>query len=164
MDEVHGGMDGMSDEAARREFLTRIARDDYTLVSVREEWARDRSWMSHGFVYSVGLWEFHRAPELIVVGASHRHGTGLVTRYAELVKSGRRFDPGGPYLDFLPGAGVLLELVAPALYPSWFAQAFEFYPAGDFPALQLLWPDRNGQLSRPVLTASGRLERSRRSS
>jgi hypothetical protein len=159
--------DGKSSEQVRREFLRRIAEHDFTMVSVRAERARDGSWLSPGFVYSVGLWGFHRAPELIVVGAPRKHGVELVEKYSRFVKGGRRFEPGGPYPDFLPGVGVLLELVAPALYREWFASAFDFYPQGEFPAYQLLWPDRDGAwpwesrwqrhiVAQPVLTATGR--------
>lgn len=159
--------DGKSGEQVRREFLSRIAEHDFTMVSVRAERARDGSWLAPGFVYSVGLWGFHRAHELIVVGAPPQHGVELVEKYAGLVKAGRRFAPGGPYRDFLPGVGVLLEPVAPALYREWFASAFDFYPQGDFSAYQLLWPDRDGAwpwesrwrrnvVAQPVLTATGR--------
>jgi len=114
------------------------------MVAVEAERAKDGSWRSPGFVYSVGLWGFHRAPELIVVGAPHRHGVELVEKYARMTKGGRRFAPGGPYRDFLPGVGVLLEPVARSLYRDWFACAFDFYPQGEFTAYQLVWPDRDG--------------------
>ena len=66
--------DGKTSEQIRRELLARIARHDYTMISVREEWARDRGWVAPGFVYSVGLWSFRRVPEVIVVGAPARPG------------------------------------------------------------------------------------------
>jgi hypothetical protein len=158
---------GNSAEAARRDLLARIARYDYTMVSVREQRARDGSWVAPGFVYSVGLWSFHRVPEIIVVGAPARPGVDLVHRYARLAKAGRRFGPGGPYTDLVAGGSVMAELVAPGFYAEWFASAFDFYPTGDFPALQLLWADREGAWPwdsrwaggpQPVLTRSGRPE------
>jgi Domain of unknown function (DUF4262) len=161
--------DGKSEEQVRRALLARIARNDYTMVNVREERARDRSWVAPGFVYSIGLWSFRRVPDVIVVGAPGRHGVELVTRYAELARAGRRLRPGGPYVDLLPGPPVMVELVAPSRYAEWFTSAFDFYPTGDFPAYQLLWPDRDGnwpwqagwrrrEFPQPVLTASGRPE------
>lgn len=158
--------DGKSGEQVRREFLGRIAKHDYTMVSVEAERARDGSWVAPGFVYSVGLWGFHRAPELIVVGAPARNGAGLVEKYAEWVKAGRRFYPGA-YPHFIEGVPVVLEPVAPALFREWFARAFDFYPQGEFRALQLLWPDRQGAwpweprwqtqvVPQPVLTPTGR--------
>lgn len=160
--------DGKSSEQVRREFLGRIARHDYTMVSVRAERAKDGSWLAPGFVYSVGLWGFHRAPELIVVGAPDRHGAGLVEKYAEWVKAGRRFRPGA-HPHFIEGVPVVLEPVSPPLYREWFARAFDFYPQGDFRAYQLLWPDREGAwpwesrwrrlaVPQPVLTTTGRLQ------
>ena len=158
--------DGKTSEQIRRELLARIARHDYTMISVREEWARDRSWVAPGFVYSVGLWSFRRVPEVIVVGAPVRHAVELIEKYVELTKAGQRYKPGGPYPDFAPDFGMMVEQVAPALYPQWFSSAFDFYPGGDFPALQLLWPDRESRwpwdarwsrhnVPQPVLTASG---------
>src|SRR5262249_14934527 len=90
-----------------------------------------------------------------------------VDKYAALVKAGKRFAPGGPYREFVPGFGVLLEQVSRALYREWFTRAFDFYPQGEFTAFQLLWPDRNGAwpwesrwqrhiVPQPVLTATGR--------
>lgn len=160
---------GKSREQARRDMLARIARYDYTMVSVREQRARDDSWVAPGFVYSVGLWSFRRVPELIVVGAPARHAVECIQRYAAMTRSGKRFRPGGPHPGFVPGYGVMLEHVAPTLYGEWFASAFDFYPGGDFPAYQLLWPDRDGNwpwesgwdgrtVPQPVLTASGRPE------
>jgi uncharacterized protein DUF4262 len=139
------------------------------MVSVREERGRDRTWLAPGFVYTVGLWTFRRVPEVIVVGAPVRHAVEMITRYAESGKVGRRVRPGGPYRDFAPGAGVMVEVVAPALYRQWLVSAFDFYPDGGFPAYQLIWRDRDGvwpwerrwgrgNPPQPILTASGRPE------
>lgn len=160
--------DGKSDEQVRRDLLAQIARHDYTMVGVPEETSSDRTWVAPGFVYSVGLWSFHRVPELIVVGAPARHAVELINRYVEVVRSGKRLRPGGPY-QLLPATVVMLELVTPTVYTQWFARAFDFYPSGDFPAYQVLWPDRAGVwpwqqrwdqrgTPQPVLTASGRPE------
>src|SRR5439155_18089211 len=96
--------DGKSTEQVRRELLARIARYDYTMVSVHEARDRDRTWRAPGFVYSIGLWTFHRVPELIVVGAPARQAVALVERYAQLAKAGNRLVPGGPCTEFGPGS------------------------------------------------------------
>lgn len=161
--------DGRTRDEVRREFLSWIAQHDYAMVTIGEEWARDRSWVAPGFSYTVGLWAFRRVPELIVVGAPKRQAADLIDKYIGLAKSGRRLTPGGPYPDFAPGAGMMVELVAREHYPQWFAAAFDFYPTGEFPAYQLLWPDREStwpwdskwsqrNIPQPVLTASGRPE------
>ncbi|HET9143301.1 DUF4262 domain-containing protein [Actinophytocola sp.] len=161
--------DGKSDEQLRRDLLARIAEHDFTMVAVPAEEGHGGGWVAPGFVYSVGLWSFHRVPELIVVGAPTRHAVETINRYAAQVKAGKRFRPGGPFRELLPGPGVMLELVTPSLYHEWFARSFEFYPTGDFPAYQALWPDRDGNwpwqqrwdahnVPQPVLTESGRPE------
>lgn len=70
----------------------------------------------------------------------------------------------------MPGYRFIFERVAQRHYQEWFAKAYDFYPAGDFPALQLLWPDRRriypwqslfGRVNRepqPLLTGTGRPE------
>jgi hypothetical protein len=161
--------DGKSVEQVRRALLARIARNDYTMVSVREERDRDRTWRAPGFVYSIGLWTFHRVPELIIVGAPARQAVGLIERYAQLAKAGTRLVPGGPCTELGPGA-YRLELVAKSRYLQWFRSAYDFYPDGEFAAYQLIWADRRGHWPwqhawtkhnnppQPILTASGRLE------
>lgn len=160
--------DGEAEEQVRRNLLARIARYDYTMVSVHEERDRDRTWRAPGFVYSIGLWTFHQAPELIVVGAPARQAVELIQRYATLTKKGKRFVTGGPCPEFGPG-GYRLELVAKSRYRQWFRSAYDFYPDGEFAAYQLIWADRKNTWPwqrewaarnppQPILTASGRPE------
>jgi hypothetical protein len=160
--------DGKTVEQVRRELLARIARHDYTMVSVREERDRDRTWRAPGFVYSIGLWTFHRVPELIVVGAPAKQAVGLIQRYAQLTKAGKRFVPGRGCPEFGPGSH-RLELVAKSRYRQWFCSAYDFYPEGEFAAYQLIWADRHNlwpwqpgwakhNPPQPILTATGRLE------
>jgi hypothetical protein len=161
--------DGKTRDDVRREFLGWIARHDYAMVTVKEVWARDRSWVAPGFSYTVGLWQFRKVPELIVVGTSPRHAADMIDKYARLSARGKRFGAGGPYHDFVPGIGTMFELVANQHYPQWLPAGFDLYPTGDYPAFQLLWPNQDSiwpwdpkwshrNVAQPVLTTTGRPE------
>lgn len=154
--------DGKSYEQVRREMFARIAEHDYTKVSVRGEEEGDV--IHPGFTYSVGLWAVHSAPELIVVGA-RGHAYEVVDAYARRVISGERFRSGRIYRSFFGGVPALLQEVDRNLYEEWLCSAFQLYPDGDFPVLQLVWPSCYGSWPwepgwdhcepQPVLTATG---------
>jgi hypothetical protein len=132
----------MTHEEFRRQTLARIAANDYTMIGVAPE--RSRGLVSPGFTYSIGLWTFRQVPEVIVVGMPTIHAQEMIVKYAELTASGCTFTPGQWSDEFVPGYRFVFERVARRHYQEWFAKAFEFYPDGNFPALQLLWPDRQG--------------------
>lgn len=154
---------GKEPEQVRREMLARIAEHDYTKVMVQGE--REGDVVHPYFTYSVGLWAFHKAPELIVVGPRDRPAAAIVDSYASRVIDGERFTSG--QLDYQTPSGlpVLFQKVHPRFYEEWFASAYYCYPRGDFPALQVIWPDKTGQwpwesrwrvgVPQPVLTPSG---------
>lgn len=154
--------DGKSIEQARREMFARIAEHDYTKESVYGE--EEAGTIHPSFTYSVGLWAMHSAPELIVVGL-HHHAYELVDAYARRVISGERFRSGRLYRSFFSGVPALLQEVDRGRYDEWLCSAFQLYPDGDFPVLQLVWPTPYGTWPwepewehcepQPVLTASG---------
>lgn len=106
----------------------------------------------------------HKAPEIIVVGL-HNHAPALVDYYAREVISGERFRSGRIYRRFFHGDPALFQTVDQALYDEWLCSAFDLYPDGDFPTLQLVWPNNLGAWPwesrwqhcepQPVLTRTG---------
>lgn len=154
--------DGKSHEQARREMLERIAQYDYTKIGVECEQQAGK--LTPCWTYSVGLWSFHHVPEVVVVGA-HNDGARAVDAYAELARAGETFKSGQLRTDLLADHTVLLQRVDRARYRKWFSWARYFYPAGKFPAYQLIWrrsdgcwpwePDWHSCEPQPVLTASG---------
>lgn len=157
--------DGKSLEQVRRQQLANIAKHDYTIQSVMEEW-EDDDVVRPSFSYTVGLWAFHRVPEVIVIGL-HDHAPDLIRAYARRVISGERFRTGRVYRSFYLGQAVF-EPVDRSFYDEWLCSAFHLYPDGDFPALQLVWQDGTGEWPweadwahcepQPVLTADGRVK------
>lgn len=155
--------DGKSREQARREMLERISSFDYTMVTVECEPRARRP--KPCWTYSVGLWSLRHVPEVIVVGA-HNEGIAAVKAYAALARAGRTFKSGQLQAELMADHTMLLQRVDRAKYRYWFAQAYHFYPDGNFPAYQLIWQHKDGLWPwepgwhrcepQPVLTASGR--------
>lgn len=129
--------DGKSPEQARQELLAAVSRHDYAVVSVEHERTERR--VKPGWCYTVGLWEFCRRPELVVVGAGER-AMEWIERYAARARAGERFKPGTIDHEIIPGYPVLLQRVARAHYTRWLTQAAHLYPTAAFQAVQLVWP------------------------
>lgn len=160
--------DGMTPEQFRRRTLARIAHHDYTMIGVEPEPVTG-GW-SPGYVYSIGLWTFRQVPEVVVAGAPPRRAALMIEAYADAVATGWVPTAGGCY-DCLVPVPVVFERVAECHYDEWLAMAFDFYPNGGFPALQMLWPGADGAwpweaarpaggnvAPQPLLTWSGRPE------
>jgi hypothetical protein len=95
-----------------------------------------------GFVYSIGLFKTYKHPEIICFGL-HKDVLWAVVKHAEeLVKSGETLTANKLYGGFLEGYDVQFLPVAEAFYPSYFGYARWFYDWGNFPVLQLVWPDK----------------------
>ncbi|WP_344883950.1 DUF4262 domain-containing protein [Allokutzneria multivorans] len=157
---------GASVEDVRRQLMSRVAEHDFSMVAVQGEHDPQQGRNHPGFVYSVGLWCMHRAPEVLVI-APRALAAELVQCYAERIIAGETFEPGVGYDGFFDGYPVMFEFVGPRHYPEWLASGFFLYPDGEFPVLQMLWPDedrvwpwQNGadprvKARQPVLTDSG---------
>ncbi|MEM7349819.1 MAG: DUF4262 domain-containing protein, partial [Acidobacteriota bacterium] len=89
-----------------------------------------------GFIYSIGLWETYRHPEVIFfdVEEDPKGFVGNINRFAKRVAAGERFEPG----DRIPQAfgkydGWVRE-VRPKWYPGFLGTAGAYYEGFDFPA------------------------------
>ena len=95
------------------------------------------------FAYSIGLWEKFNHPEIISFGLSLKTLHAIVNDAASLVKSGLCIEIGKNYDDFFENSNTQFRSVAPTYIDNYFGYACEFYNTFDFPALQLVWTDRN---------------------
>ncbi|HEV2779204.1 MAG TPA: DUF4262 domain-containing protein [Actinophytocola sp.] len=141
--------------------LDQSDRHGYAMVEVAGD--------EHGapYVFSVGAWRRFRVPEAVVIGLPDGMGRMLIDAYVRRARAGERFMPGRVVDDFFDGAPVIVERVARGHYPEFFGSALLVYPAGDFPAVQLIvatpegaWPwqpDAPVGFAdwQPVLTHSG---------
>ena len=96
------------------------------------------------FAYTVGLWHQRRHPELLMSGLPSREVMHRsLNDLAGLVMAGEALRPGEVYEDVLAGVGVTVEHLTDearaetVTWSSWFH-------GRDVPALQVVWPDRDG--------------------
>lgn len=98
-----------------------------------------------GFAYSLGLFETHGHPEVILVGLKTETMYGLVNHIGRRVKDGDRFEPGMPCEGVVDRFPVWFLPVARENYREYLGYAGWYYRGPDFPALQCVWPDKTGR-------------------
>lgn len=99
-----------------------------------------------GFLYTIGLWRTYKHPELLLF-APGEDPTGMAGRVEEIVKriaAGEKFSAGAK-IDgaFGKHPGAVRE-IRPEWYPSYLGFAGGVYGDWEFPALQIIWPDKQG--------------------
>jgi hypothetical protein len=95
------------------------------------------------FAYSIGLWETHRHPEVICFGLNINTLHGCINDVGNIVKSGKSIEIGRCYDDFFESVGTQFVPVHDSYIPNYFGYAMEHYNYAEFPAIQLIWTDRN---------------------
>jgi hypothetical protein len=93
------------------------------------------------FVYSVGLYESFRHPELIVFGLPVDTLFQMINALGDEVQAGARFDDGVESDGALEEYLVTFRTVDRTHYREYLGCARWFYQGNEFPALQCLWPD-----------------------
>lgn len=99
-----------------------------------------------GFVYTIGLWQSYRHPELIIFAPGQdpsRFGPALVT-LANRVAAGEVFHPNVPIQGVFKDISAIAREVREDWYPSFLGTAGGVYNSYDFPAMQVFWPDAQG--------------------
>ncbi|RBL88215.1 DUF4262 domain-containing protein [Chitinophaga flava] len=107
-------------------FIVQIQEDDYLPA----------------FVYTIGLYQQYGHPEIICFGLSVEVMASLLNDACDLIKKGQSFAPGTSYDDFLDNYPVQFITVDQAYYPYYLGTGCFFYGHNRFPALQLIWPDK----------------------
>lgn len=95
-----------------------------------------------GWAFSVGLYQSFRHPEVVTFGLGRAKMVQIVELIGQAVRAGRPFDAE-------LNTGNLLDEYVCVLRPverTWYARvlgfATWFYGGDDFPALQVIWPDK----------------------
>ncbi|MDP5198920.1 DUF4262 domain-containing protein [Flavobacterium sp. DG2-3] len=96
------------------------------------------------FAYSIGLWQKYNHPEIICFGLSASLLHTIINDVAEIIKTGESFITEKQYFDriFNNSKAEFLK-VHPENIDDYFGTAINFYSKNNFPALQLVWTDRN---------------------
>jgi hypothetical protein len=95
------------------------------------------------FAYTVGLWQAHKHPELIVFGLPGQVMWNLLNAIAKLVKEGQRFTDKTVLQGFGGKFGVTVAPADSKYLDAYFGFGLGFYEE-TFPIAQVLWPDSNG--------------------
>lgn len=96
------------------------------------------------FAYSIGLWQKYNHPEIICFGLSTSLLHTIINDVAEIIKTDESIVTEKNYFDqiFNNSKAEFLK-VHPENIGDYFGTAINFYDTNDFPALQLVWTDRN---------------------
>lgn len=93
--------------------------------------------------YSIGLWKKFEHPELISFGLTTETLLSIINIAADIVKSGQTIQTEKTYTDFFETGNAQFIEVDKRNIKDYFGYAIDFYKTNDFPALQLVWTDRN---------------------
>lgn len=97
------------------------------------------------FAYSIGLWKKFRHPEIIAFGMTTPTLHSIINIAGDIVKGGQVIETGKTYTDFFESGEVEFLKVDSRNLRDYFGYAIDLYNSSDFPALQLVWPDRKGK-------------------
>lgn len=113
-----------------------IERDGWTTISV---FAEDDT---PPFAYSIGFQE-HDHPEVIVIGLTPVIAHQIIGGLYDRVAAGETFADGQRDSRVLDGYDVMFREMPPDGRPLNMAR--RYYGVDDLPALQIVWPDREGR-------------------
>jgi hypothetical protein len=95
------------------------------------------------FSYSIGLWQTFKHPEIICFGLPSDLGHAIINDVAKIIKNGERIEVGKNYNNIFNDSRAEFLNVAPGNVSDYFKAAINYYSNNNFPALQLVWTDRN---------------------
>jgi len=95
------------------------------------------------FTYTVGFSEHDGHPEMIVLGLPPTVAHQLLYGLYERVAAGERFADGETDSNVLDGYDVRFQALPPDGVPLNWARMY--YGVEELPALQIVWPDREGR-------------------
>ena len=119
-----------------------------------------------GFAYTVGLFKTFTHPEVLIYGISGDRAHRILNDLGDAIRAGHRFNAGQTDDTLLEGYSCTFRTIPPAQFREHLGFASWFYEGNEFPALQLVYPDRQGRwpwqagvnegfrLNQPVLADS----------
>lgn len=97
------------------------------------------------FAYTVGLWKNYNHPEIISFGLTTNSLQLILNDAGKIAKSGNKIETGKNYDLFFDNNNTQFLKVDDRNISDYFGRAIEFYNTNDFPAIQLVWTDRNNK-------------------
>jgi hypothetical protein len=95
------------------------------------------------FTYSIGLWAKYKHPEIICFGLSTQTLHSIINDVADLIKSGQKIETNKTYNDIFENSKAEFIQIDNRNLADYFGTAIDFYNSESFPAIQLIWTDRN---------------------
>ncbi len=95
------------------------------------------------FACTIGLCKNHKHPEIICFGLPVESMQHILNTAAEMVQAGKTIVPQKMYDDFFENGTAEFINVDKNNLGDYFGYVIDFYQTEDFPALQLVWTDRN---------------------
>jgi len=98
---------------------------------------------SPSFAYSIGLFETYKQPEIICFGLPNKIGHQIINDVAELIKNGETIKTYTNYDNIFRKSRAEFLPVDDRNIHDYFGAALNYYDKHKFPAVQLVWTDRN---------------------
>ncbi len=95
------------------------------------------------FAYSIGLFKTYKHPEIICFGLPDNLGHIIINDVADLIKNGESIWTFKNYDNVFKDSRAEFLPVDERNIEDYFGGAISFYDTTNFPALQLVWTDRN---------------------
>jgi hypothetical protein len=97
------------------------------------------------FAYTVGLWKNYNHPEIISFGLTTKTLHLILNDAGEIAKTGQKIEAGKNYDDFFENSKTQFLKVDSRNVSDYFGHAISYYKTTVFPAIQLVWTDRNNK-------------------
>ena len=98
---------------------------------------------SPSFAYSIGIFETYKQPEIICFGLHDKLGHEIINDVAELIKNGETIKTYSNYDNIFKDSRAEFLPVDERNIDDYFGAALNYYDKTKFPAVQLVWADRN---------------------
>lgn len=99
---------------------------------------------SPGWAFSIGLHHSFGHPEIVVFGLPDELLHQMINSLGEDIRGGASFPADSMADGILEGYSCEIKAVDPVWYPPFLGYATWFYQGVDFPFVQCLWPDQEG--------------------
>jgi len=132
-----------------RKLLANIARVGWAVLGIPED---DEG---PGYAFTIGLYRAFAYPEVVLFGLPWEVTYGFLNNIGAAVKGGKRYEAGEEYHDLAVGYPAAFVAVDRGHYREYLGTAGWFYRGWDFPAVQLVYPDRHGAYPWDAGTAPG---------
>jgi hypothetical protein len=98
---------------------------------------------SPSFAYSIGLYGTYNQPEIICFGLPEKLGHEIINDVAELIKNGQIIKTYINYDNIFNDSRAVFLPVDDRNISDYFGAALNYYDKTKFPAVQLVWTDKN---------------------